>query len=112
MGQSVRLSDRSADYMTSINKHQAAAIVDALLAPRTAELEAARVKREQEREEARAYQREKRGLAILSLISGTIGIAVAHYTGQGLAQGYIYGALLGVGIGWVTRAMWRSTARN
>lgn len=100
------------ENMSSINKQQAAAIVDALLAPRTAEMDAARTKREQQREQARALHQKKRGLAILSLISGTIGIAVAHYTGQGRVQGLIYGALLGAGIGWVACAMWRRAARN
>ena len=98
--------------MSSINKQQAAAIADALLAPRMAELEATRVQREQEREEARAYQREKRGVAVLALIAGAIGIAVALYTGQDWTQGLICGALLGAGIGWVARAMWRRAARN
>ena len=98
--------------MTRIDKQQAAAIADALLAPRTEELEAARVQREQKREQARALHQKKRGVAVLALIAGAIGIAVAHYTGQDLAQGLTYGALLGAGIGWAACAMRRRAARN
>ena len=100
--------------MTRIDEQQAAAIADALLAPRTAELEAARVKREQEREQARALHQKKRGVAILALIAGAIGIAVAHYTGQSLPYGFFFGTMLGMGIGmgWAACAMRRRAVRN
>lgn len=100
--------------MIRIDKQQAAAIADALLAPRMEELEAARVQREQKREKARVYQRKKRVVGILTPITSAIGIAVAHYTGQSLPYGFFFGTMLGMGIGmgWAACAMRRRAVRN
>lgn len=96
--------------MTQINKQQAEAIADALLAPRLAEPAAAHTVVGQQRAQARALQQKKRCIAALALIAGAMGIVIAHYTGQAWLQGFIYGALAGAGIGWVGCAWWRSAA--
>ena len=100
------------ENMTHINKQQAEAIADALLAPRTAELDAARIQRGQQDGKARALQQKKRSVAALALITGSIGIAIAHYSGQALTQGFLYGALPGAGIGWLAGALRRRPSGN
>lgn len=97
--------------MTSIDKNQAAAIADALLAPRAAELEAARDTREQKRVAAMARQKQKRVAAWLALIGGAIGIGIAHGNGYDLWLGFLYGAIAGANIGWFVSLLWRTATK-
>lgn len=97
--------------MTRINKQQADAIAEALLAPRRAELETTRTDREQQRAQARVLHQKKRRIAALALIAGAVGIVIAPYTGQAWIQGFIYGALAGAGIGWLCCAWWPAVSK-
>lgn len=97
--------------MTRINKQQTDAIADALLAPRLAELAAARSVREQQRAQALALHQKKRRIGTLALIAGAAGMVIAHYTGQAWIQGGIYGALAGAGIGWLCCAWWPAASK-
>lgn len=97
--------------MTQHDENQATAIADALQAPRSAERETTRIQREQHRAATAVLHKTKRRIAALALASGALGVVVAHYTGQGWMQGYLYGALVGAGLGWMSLPLWPSAEK-
>ena len=80
-----------------MDKSQADAVAEALLAPAVEEQEALRRKRAREE----AWQLEKRMVAWLGLIGFAMGAVVAYFAGERPVRGALLRGIAGAAVGWL-----------
>ena len=85
-----------------MEKHQAEAIVQAILQPDTSAQEEIRKKRAIEQ----AYLARKRRVAVFMLIGSAIGVGSAYFLGYRLIESFVWGGIAGSIGGWTVT--WRS----